>query len=411
LGFLEKLFRRKALPQPAPAKTALAASEAKKKLEEKLEEKRSALAADYEKAAEKISAQATQVKAAVEALSKKSLSESTPGHKIGLQARDDYCGRIPKMLDELARREASWSDYAKKLARANAEIMRATRDNRYLFHFFPEEMKRVGNAMKQLAESVKEFEETASREENETQEILLAKEKISFLEKAVEELSLFQAREKQLEAQATALEGQVRKAEGSDYEEREAALKQEIEAAEKSLEETRQQISEIVSPLQRLLRKYQKLATDKELASLAVKYSENPVGQALKEFSGGECPALKRLAGEVKQAITTGMLAVEARDEQKTLRALSEILEGKVDALASKARNYTQETEGASARLEFLLNEKASFDLLKNKALQAAAELEKARNAVSSAKEKIARARKEASEATCKALDAEVVVE
>lgn len=412
MGFLDKLFRKSA-PQEKTTKEKLRlpAHDTERKIREKMEAERKGFDKDFEHAARNIPTEAKQVGAAVERLSRKSISDKMPGYKIGLQVRDDYAKRIPQFLAELEKTGGEWREYGKRLSRANAEIMRITKDNRYLFHFFPDEMKEVGGAMKRLAESGKNFEEAVEKERKALEKYHAALDKIAFLKKAEKELAELESHSDALEKQAFTLQKQAGSAGEGDYSSREGALKEELEAAEKSFEAARQQIAQVVSPLQRLLRKYQKSCTDKELCALASKYSENPVEHALKDFAGGECPALKRLAGEVKQAIATGMLAVEARDEQKTLHALSEILEGKVDSLASSAKKFSEQSESAGASLEFLLNEKSSFDSLKKKAEEAEASHEKNKAAIASAREKITHAKREAGAAASEALDAEVIVE
>lgn len=419
VGFLDLIFGKKKHAEAAGKKEEkpplpLAIGEAEKRLRQEKANVGKSFGGEYERVAESIAVESKQLIELVERLSKKGIDPKMPGQKIGLQVRDDYAKKIPLLFQGLLiveKQTELWaSHYGKKLKHANQEILRITNNNRYLFHFFPDEMKSIAASMKKFGELGGQFEAIAEKEKHAVQKYEDALEAITRMNAAEKELAILQQERPALENQAKALDEQLQKAGKSDYAAKEEELRTEVAAAQKTISATRQQLAEITAPLQRVLRKYLRTSNDKNLLSLAKKYSENPVDEAIKEWREGGCVGLRTLALDVLSAVQLGRLSVEEHDEQKTILALERLSKGGADGFAKNAREAMNAEESASARMEFLLNEKNSFEELSKRTAHAKASIEKNTAATEYARQKAELASTSANKLVSHALESNVVI-
>ncbi|MFH0836240.1 MAG: hypothetical protein V1834_03695, partial [Candidatus Micrarchaeota archaeon] len=206
--------------------------------------------------------------------------------------------RITALLNSLS--EPGESDY-RALAGYHAALLKflvdatkTAKDNRYLFHFFKNEMGAFATGMKSLDAHAKELESALREKTGAVQARAVIAGKLSAMKNSRALQAGFEKRVKEEES-------------GLKAEAKDGALDKEFQEAKRGEErltaqqfKIRSRIADALNPLQRLLRKYAYAAPKKESA-IAEKYAENSANALLDSADGeNECKALLTQLREFK---------------------------------------------------------------------------------------------------------------
>ena len=273
---------------------------------------------------------------------------------------------MPRQLDYRA-----LAEYHARLLKFLEKATKNVSDNRYLFHFFSEDMKAFAYVVKVLCAQADELESVLREKAGAAS----AYAELEGMLKAIGERQAAQAKLEELLREETAalqeLENAAEKAEDSPLETQlaELGLKEAQLVARRS--ELRAKTADAFGPLKRLLRKYAHDAPKKDKV-LAQKYADDATKALFESGDAGECKTLfSRLheftakeGGDVKLAVShfptetalAGMLGEhahlagqidEVREKKRSLQAMN----AERDARREEAKRLVESVERLKARI------------------------------------------------------------
>ncbi|MFH1443031.1 MAG: hypothetical protein ABIG96_03270 [Candidatus Micrarchaeota archaeon] len=279
-----------------------------------------------------------KIGSAVGALSRKPIKAENPQYeKIAKQMKVNYFARIPKILEAVARPEridfGGISNFHSTTVATMVQLTKITSDNRYLMYFYKEEFEALGEPIRQLALAEGDLGRAISGNGKHFNEAHIIFGGIADLEGAIAQAEKLIERESDLMKRIEKYGGYDKKEEGD------AARKlEELQKAgsEIDLEIAHQKtdIASLMQPLERPLRKFERIAIEKKHASLASGMADDHL--AAMRNDGKTLPALKSLCAELERMLLDGKIEEGEKDKAKHLEILRKILEGRAEGMLMK---------------------------------------------------------------------------
>lgn len=231
-----------------------------------------------------------------------------PFAKIGEAMRNQLITIMPLLFKTLKKPEKldynTLIEYQENLSKFFENITKAVYGNRYVLHFFTDEMKSFAPTMHSLEDSAKQLKTVL----DEKKKVVEAYAKLETQLNAVNYIPIEQAKlNKLLKENEIALRELT-----ADKPEDANSIEQELEdanKAEKQIEsmqsKMREQAAGFLNPLQRLMKKYAHGANEKQERMLAEKYASDPVKALFESTDSRECRALlsslRKFTGETSE--------------------------------------------------------------------------------------------------------------
>lgn len=271
--------------------------------------------------------------------SRKEIKIETPEHeKIARQMKENYFERIPKLLSQInAPKGSDYSDLLEFHSQANgviSQIGKITSDNRYLIFFFREDFEKLEVPLRALAKKMDEFGREISLNEKYLKEFGDA---TGILEKIIGlESEIVKAKEAKMEMEGNAkglLEKQGKQEDGIETEI--GLEKSKILDLENQISRERGEIANIILPLQRVFRKFSRIALEKRLSLLSDEFSNDYFGEISGEAGDRK---LLELIEEVGKQLISGNISEDTKDREKHLELIARIKAGAIAASLERLR-------------------------------------------------------------------------
>ncbi|OIO22352.1 hypothetical protein AUJ65_06200 [Candidatus Micrarchaeota archaeon CG1_02_51_15] len=304
-------------------------------LETELRAARAVASKEYEKPlllkAAEIAAEAKVLLPLLDALSKKELHETIPQYKIGLQERDAYSKRIRPLLLQLAALLTSVESYSSELSNAVSSLLKATFDNRYIFHFFQDEMNAMGAPMKKIGELSAQYEEEATKVRSQLAEFDAALAKCVETQAAQEDCFKGFSEKTRLQVDCgqarSSLEELLAKHSSTETEN----ARTQLTSLESDCSLAKEALANALNPFQRSLRKHAKMLEDEKSAAFASSYAETPVEAVLVEFrETGDFKQLRQLLEGLAAAVEEGRITDDDKERLKILGEATRVCGGSI---------------------------------------------------------------------------------
>ncbi|MEK6954173.1 MAG: hypothetical protein AABX01_04140 [Candidatus Micrarchaeota archaeon] len=313
--------------------------------------------------------------------SKKPLTVKDPQHeKIASQMRENYFVRIPKILGTIKKPEKidfiAISDFHSETLSAMLQITKITSDNRYLIFFYKEEFGRMGGPIKELSEKADllggEISENAQKYQ-EAQAIYgmasgigIHGAKIAELNGKIAELRIKIAK---IGAELGDKKNRVNDGQDGEIEEKLGLLKSESARNGEEITHFKNRIGSLILPLERPLRKFEKISKDKKASLIARKYLRDHL-IALKEEKP-QLPDLMPIMDALEKMLRDGAIIEDEKDLAKHLEAILKIKGGAIGGWLNGLRQAEMMAEeiggkikGEQAKLDALLAKKGEASAL-----------------------------------------------
>ena len=223
-----------------------------------------------------------------------------------------------------------------------AALTKISSDNRYLFHFFKDEMGRLGDAAKRATKYADELKEKLEARKKRAEPIESLKGEVEEFEKNLRELEA-------LKAGIARIQNELK-----EKTERASRLVSD-DSGMKKLGETRAQkdkarelISARIGALERPLRKFEKVSADAWLRKLAGEYTSAPFETFARE--GMDYPHLKTLLTALRACIQKG--EVKLKNQEGIVEDCTRMIEGSLSAWASEHKRLSEEEAALEKEIE-----------------------------------------------------------
>ncbi len=308
--------------------------------------------------------------AAVKALENAQVSEQTAGFKIAVQEKKNFLERFHSLAGGFTfpENEKNALEFTKELDKFVKAAAKNFSDNKYLYAFFRNEARAVGEAINALNAVREELEQSEKQGEKQAGECEAVLQKISRLE-LTRASAVEAAREKQeLMQKIEKLRAESAEADKSAERAKKDAqwLREEIARVEKSAFVLKQEAYSKFAPLERPLRKMQKSILDKRLAQVADACLENFLKEAERELrESGSLSDLVKVAALVEEKIKE--LARDEKEEAKTRFAVAALRGGSVEKALLKALEFEAQAKVILKELRQLEETSASAASVREK--------------------------------------------
>ncbi|NYZ78198.1 hypothetical protein H0N96_02230 [Candidatus Micrarchaeota archaeon] len=308
--------------------------------------------------------------AAVKTLENAQVSEQTAGFKIAVQEKKNFLERFHSLASGFAfpENEKNTPEFVKELDKFVKAAAKNFSDNKYLYAFYRNETRAVGEAINALNAAREELEQIEKQGEKQAGECEAVLQKISRLE-LTRASAVEAAREKQeLMQKIEKLRAESAEADKSAERAKKDAqrLREEIAHVEKSAFVLKQEAYSVFAPLERPLRKMQKSILDKRLAQVADACVENFLKEAECELhASGSLSDLVKVAVLVEEKIKE--LARDEKEEAKTREAVAVLHGGSVEKALRKALEFESQAKVILKELRQLEETSASAASVREK--------------------------------------------
>jgi len=273
---------------------------------------------------------------------------------IGKDMKKKFLERVPAALAVPAPQERTYEALAEFQRRAFAAMAAASKivsDNRYLLHFFPKEMSEFNSRAKETVSLLDELGKKLAEGAGAAAAFREAKA-------ALEKKRRVEGKILLLEKEAEGLSGAGEKTGGTKTQPRERPARKELAEVDAQIASARAWLAGVVNPMERPLRKLEKICQDKAVASSAKEFASDPVAAVVENGAGG----LRTLAAELEKELGGGRLESDAKKRGKMLEHVKAIDFGEV---GERAREL-----GALARRKAEAQERARREDLEEKAAE-----------------------------------------
>jgi len=292
---------------------------------------------------------------AVNALENARVNEQATGFKIAVQEKKNFLERFNTLTRSftLPESETNALEFTRELNQFVKTTAKSFSDNKYLYAFYRNEARAVGEAINALNATREELEQTRKQGETKTSECEALLQKISRLEQTRASASKAARETQELSQKIEKLQAENAEAEKqAEHAKKQAQrLQQEIQTAQKNASTLKQEAYNSLAPLERPLRKIQKNIQDKHLSRVANACSENFLKEAQRELSEQnslteiiEIAAL--LENKIKQ------VARDEKEEDKILKAINALRDGSVEKTLRKALEFEAQVTTLSKQLQ-----------------------------------------------------------
>ncbi|MBI5229375.1 hypothetical protein HY991_04645 [Candidatus Micrarchaeota archaeon] len=325
MGFFDYFLGKKkesspaSAPQPETKPLELSFSE----LEEFLDkEKEKSLAEIYPSSSEliqEILGEIHSLAAVLKDFEQKEVRKDMDHYRIAIQMKENFFKRVPALLEIKAPETISFDSlvhFHSRLFHSIASITKITSDNRYLIAFFGSDMDRIGKSMKSLASLNDELKKEIDSKASVVQEFNSVKDHLHEIRNLEYELEVSEKNKFKFEQEAVVLEKEKKELETELIENKQKA-EAELAALERDVSSTKDVFISVVSPLERPLRKFERICLEKEQLNAVKKLLDSPVDFLLSE--NGE-KAFKALLEKLKKAVDADFIEKDTRVREKILQ-------------------------------------------------------------------------------------------
>ncbi len=295
---------------------------------------------------------------AVKALENARVSEQTVGFKIAVQEKKNFLDRFNSLTGNFTFPESE--ENASKFVHSLNQFVKATAksfsDNKYLYAFYRNEARAVGQAINALNAAREELEQNAKQGEKQAGECAALLQKISFLEQTRASAAKVEREKNELEREIEKLRAEATEAEkqAEHAEKNVQRLQAELTAIEKTASALKQEAYSAFAPLERPLRKIRKNLSVKRLARVADACLTGFLKEAERELrEEGSLNDLVELAALLENKLNE--LARNAKDEAKLRESINALRGGGVEKALRKALDF-------EARAKLVLKEMQPFE-------------------------------------------------
>jgi hypothetical protein len=290
-------------------------------------------------------------------LSVKPVKTENPTHeRIARQMKENYSERLPKILSAIKAPEKN--DYPEiqkfhsQVVGQLISITKITSDNRYLPFFFKEEFEKLGEPVRRLATTVDALGKRLAESGGFFREGEGFRAEIGKIGKLKLEESQNSSRAAELEIALKEKNSKLdlgKKAElGSKVDDSIKALAE----LENRQSEVKSGITALVSPLERVLRKYEKITEEAGKIKIIDDFLKDQIG-TLGE-SGASLKEFERVCSELKKALEEDRLKEDSKDKGKHLELLEKIRTGKLGGMLSELQIAENEKNNKKGEIKAL---------------------------------------------------------
>ncbi len=297
----------------------------------------------------------------VKALENAQVSEQTAGFKIAVQEKKNFLERFNSLTNNFTFPESE--ENASKFVHSLNQFVKATAknfsDNKYLYAFYRNEARAVGEAINALNAAREELEQIEKQGEKQAGECAALLQKISFLEQTRASAAKVEREKNELEHEIGRLRAEATEA-GKQAEQAEKnvqRLREELAATEKTVNALKQEAYSAFAPLERPLRKIRKNVLVKRLARVTDACLTSFLKEAERELrEEGSLNDLVELAALLENKLNeVNRLARDAKDETKLRESINALRGGSVEKALRKALDF-------EARAKLVLKEMHLFE-------------------------------------------------
>jgi len=273
-----------------------------------------------------------KIKIIVEGIAGKRLDNKLIGYQFVVRMHKNFVKEVSNTLKELKFPDKidydSLFEFYTKLMLILKKVTKVASSNRYLYHLFDQEMQTFSNQMKETIKLAENLGEKLNSNKEQINKIGEISNLLNEIHKTRSIMVHDKKTKEDAEMEINDLKRELSEIEIKIKREKFDEKKRELEEIDFEIGNLKAELANCLYPLERPLRKMQKLSLDKTEIRIINEYLEDPINTVFKGIGEGDSSKLKNILNELKNNLLNGELISKEKAREKIIRNINRIING-----------------------------------------------------------------------------------